>query len=86
MPMHMVVVTERRTYEIDADSEAAAIERALGEPEDLPIGSLVSAVRSHPEIIRSESSKAEQDASAHATEPGRAVPDVDPNLLNQPWG
>ena len=53
MPMHMVVVTERRTYEIDADSEAAAIERALGEPEDLPIGSLVSAVRSQPEIIRS---------------------------------
>jgi len=86
MPTYMVVVTERRIYEIEAETEAAAIERAQVEPEDLPIGSLVSAARSHPEIIRSDSSEADRDKSAHGNDLGRPVPEVDRSLLNEPWG
>ncbi len=32
MPTYIVAVAERRTYEIEAADEAAAIDRALGDP------------------------------------------------------
>ncbi len=54
MPTYLIEVVEHRTYEIDADSEAAAIERASADPEQLPVGSLVSLDRRPPRVVPAE--------------------------------
>lgn len=65
MPTYLIEVVEHRTYEIEADTEVAAMERARGDPEELPIGSLVSLDRSPPQVVRAENDAPEKQAPVH---------------------
>ena len=85
MPTFVVVVAERRTYEIEADSGPAAIDRVLDDPEELPIGSLVSVVRGDPKIVRTESQESSEENVPDASGPSSPITDLDQARLNQPW-
>ena len=86
MPTYIIAVAERRTYEIEADSEAAALERAAAEPEELPIGSLISVVRGRPAIVRAARDHSDEDAAVDEDDPHSGTRDIDQARLAQPWG
>jgi hypothetical protein len=86
MPAYLVEAVEHRTYEIEADSEQAAIERVSGEPEDLPIGSLVSVDRRAPVIARSGDGESEEQPPGYADATGVLPSELDRTPLNQPSG
>ncbi len=86
VPTYLIEVVEHRTYEIDADSEAAAIERASADPEQLPIGSLVSLDRRPPRVVPAEHDEPDGPAPAPPDTTDVRPPEFVRPPLSQPPG
>lgn len=79
MPSYIVTIAERRTYEVDAGSEAEVRDlfREDEAERDVPIGALRSVVRTAIEVTASDVGEADAlPADAHRDEPpsGRSDP------------